>query len=402
MIIDGCLDTPSQTKEEPMVKRFGWWSKEVGAAMAPGVISSVNFGLSTALLPFLMHKGYDLGIAGWIVGVIFLSSLFGNQVGGILKDRCGAKFVAVMAMLVEGVGFIGYGFGDSPTSFFLARVVHGFGFGLGATPAAILLREALRGKSEAEAERGKAHGKTIALLASGVAAFLSPILVDIDRMWFSLLAGVSCILCGLCLAVINRLEPDVLLVHNQTEFTVKQLVEWRSARLSLTGVGPISAYAIFTGIVPIFVGGKVAGLVTAVVLVANGFFGSVVVSLRDKWKDKLVVLASRVATLLSVPFLLFHQGLLTVLTAGILVGFGIRANSSTLYEQDQQNAPPEKKGVSSASFTMASSLVSWLAVSTSGMIVDVGGYAALWWVVAALSVVSIIEGIRKKNTEHRV
>lgn len=375
-----------------MTKFFGWWTASVTKTMTPGIVSSIAFGVSTTLALFLSYKGYPMDTVGVVVGAFFFSSFFGTMIGGYLTDRYGAQTISGYALLLEGLGFIGYGLSSSPKEFFISRLFHGLGYGFGQTPAAILLREALRYHSPATAERGKAYGKTIALLASGVASLLSPYIIQLRPVYFVLLAGISIVCFGICIIVITQLNLGTM--YKPTSFSIKKLVSRKSLRLSLTGMGPIAANAVFLSIVPLFLGGQEAGLTVAVVILANGFCGSLIVRLREKWGDKRVVLLSRMATLFSIPFLLLHQDVITLIIAGIFVGFGIRGNNSTLYEIDQDQASPEKKGTKSSSYTMGGSLISWLAVSSAGMIVHYGGYPSLWWTLAALAIISIIIGAK--------
>jgi MFS family permease len=89
-------------------------------------------------------RGFSLGVAGLVVGVVTGLAVVGAPISGPLIDRLGSRGIAVASLLALGAGFAGLAFADTPPKAFVAAAAAGLGNG-GLQPSQSALVTALVG-----------------------------------------------------------------------------------------------------------------------------------------------------------------------------------------------------------------------------------------------------------------
>jgi MFS family permease len=112
------------------INRFGL-SRELWLVVLGIFLNYVGYG---AVLPFeiiYLHdgRGFSLGIAGLVVGLITGVAVVTAPVAGQLIDRFGARAVATVAGVALAAGYIGLAFARSPALAFVAATIAGAGNG---------------------------------------------------------------------------------------------------------------------------------------------------------------------------------------------------------------------------------------------------------------------------------
>jgi MFS family permease len=102
------------------------WIVEVGV-----FLNMLGYG---AVLPFeiiYLHdgRGFDLGVAGLVVGLVTGIAVVTSPIAGAAIDRVGARATAVAGGLSLAAGYAGLAFADSPPAAFAAAALAGVGNG---------------------------------------------------------------------------------------------------------------------------------------------------------------------------------------------------------------------------------------------------------------------------------
>src|SRR5215475_9575917 len=87
-----------------------------------------------AVMPFeviYLHdgRGFSLGIAGLVVGIVTGLAVVAAPVAGSLIDRIGSRAVAAASLAALGAGFAGLAFSTTPLQAFAAAALAGIGNG---------------------------------------------------------------------------------------------------------------------------------------------------------------------------------------------------------------------------------------------------------------------------------
>src|SRR5919197_71925 len=93
-------------------------------------------------------RGFGLGIAGLVAGVVTGLAVVGAPVSGPLIDRVGSRAIAAVSLLALGAGFAGLAFADTPLKAFVAavsRVSSNLGVGLGGVLGGVVAANGLNG-----------------------------------------------------------------------------------------------------------------------------------------------------------------------------------------------------------------------------------------------------------------
>jgi MFS family permease len=102
------------------------WIVEIGI-----FLNMLGYG---AVLPFeiiYLHdgRGFDLGVAGLVVGLVTGVAVITSPIAGAVIDRIGARVTAVAAGLLLAAGYAGLAFSETPAAAFAAAALAGAGNG---------------------------------------------------------------------------------------------------------------------------------------------------------------------------------------------------------------------------------------------------------------------------------
>ena len=85
----------------------------------------IGTSMSIPFLSIYLHfkVGISLPMTGMIVGVSYLSHIFGGFFGGVLSDRYGRRLVLALSLLCYGITFFGFALGGSLRDPFVITIV---------------------------------------------------------------------------------------------------------------------------------------------------------------------------------------------------------------------------------------------------------------------------------------
>jgi MFS family permease len=174
-------------------------------------------GVSSVLpvLPLLAKTFHiaDAGI-GMLIAGFTLPGIFLTPLGGVLSDRAGRKKVLIPSLMIFALGGLGCFFSDSRTEIILWRIVQG----VGAASLGTLYNTLIGDLCPDEADRLKALGSTMMLVALGGALF--PALGGLMGEW-RLMSPFLLALCAMPLALlvcITELPRPAGSAHNLSSY----------------------------------------------------------------------------------------------------------------------------------------------------------------------------------------
>src|SRR6266545_3820285 len=115
-----------------MIKRISFGlSRELWLVVLGMFLNYLGYG---AVLPFeviYLHdgRGFSLGVAGLVVGLITGAAVLISPLAGPLIDRVGARATATGAGVALAAGYAGLAFAGSPALAFVAAALAGIGNG---------------------------------------------------------------------------------------------------------------------------------------------------------------------------------------------------------------------------------------------------------------------------------
>jgi MFS family permease len=200
-------------------------------------------------------RGFSLGIAGLVVGVVTGLAVVGAPVSGPLIDRIGSRWIAALSLLALGVGFSGLAFADTPAEAFVAAAAAGLGNG-GLQPSQAALVASLVGPELRH--RASAVSRVASNLGIGLGGVLGGVVAAHGLNGFVvlfLINALTYVLYALLLVVGVRegARPEPLPGGYRVVLRDRAFV-----RLAIINVGVIAVgWGVFSWIVPVYARGEI-------------------------------------------------------------------------------------------------------------------------------------------------
>jgi len=110
------------------------WNKSYILVLVISTLSSFSFFMvATILSKYLVGIGTTIVLAGVIVGLFSLTSLFSRPFCGLMADRLNNVHLLLASNILMAVGLIGFAFTENIPLIFFFRVCSGLGFAVGST-----------------------------------------------------------------------------------------------------------------------------------------------------------------------------------------------------------------------------------------------------------------------------
>jgi MFS family permease len=200
-------------------------------------------------------RGFSLGIAGLVVGVVTGFAVVGAPVSGPLIDRIGSRWIAAVSLLALGAGFAGLAFADTPAEAFAAAAAAGLGNG-GLQPSQSALVASLVGPELRH--RASAVSRVASNLGIGLGGVLGGVVAAHGLNGFVvlfLINALTYVLYALLLVVGVRegARPESLPGGYRVVLRDRPFV-----RLAIINVGVIAVgWGVFSWIVPAYARGEI-------------------------------------------------------------------------------------------------------------------------------------------------
>jgi len=110
------------------------WNKQYILVLLISTLGSFSFFMVVTILSkYLTGIGITISLAGVIVGLFSLTSLFSRPFCGLMADRLNNVWLLVASNILMAIGLVGFAFTTNVTLIFLFRIFSGLGFAVGST-----------------------------------------------------------------------------------------------------------------------------------------------------------------------------------------------------------------------------------------------------------------------------
>jgi len=314
-------------------------------------------------------RGFGLGVAGLVVGVVTGLAVVAAPLAGPAIDRVGARATAAGAGIALAAGYAGLGFAHTPAQAFAAAVAAGIGNGallpsqsaLLATLVPADLRHRATAVSRVAANLGVGLGAAIGglIAAHGVNGFAALFLAN--AVTYVLYVGI------LVTAVREEERPPP--VPGGYRFVLR---DRPFVRLALTNIAMIAVgWGVFTWIVPVYAGSElgVGPRLIGLLLLANActvVLAQIPVTRRVEGRRRTVTMAIAALMFVVACALVVGAGLAgprgayaALLAAAIIVGVGECFHTTVLMPLVAELAPAALRG----RYMAATGLSWWLGLA---------------------------------------
>ena len=110
------------------------WNKQYILVLLISTLSSFSFFMVVTILSkYLTGIGITITLAGVIVGLFSLTSLFSRPFCGLMADRLNNVWLLVVSNVLMSIGLLGFAFTTNVALIFVFRILSGLGFAVGST-----------------------------------------------------------------------------------------------------------------------------------------------------------------------------------------------------------------------------------------------------------------------------
>ncbi|WNC14217.1 MFS transporter [Brevibacillus brevis] len=361
------------------------WTKTFIQMMAGMLILFTGFYLLLPTFPlFIKELGGSDAHVGLAAGVFTLTAVvFRPFVGGLL-DRYGRRPFMLWGMVFFAVSMYLYDWVGSIAVMLALRVLHGASWAFSTTAVSTSVTDIIP-----TTRRGEGMGWF------GMAMTLAMAIGPMLGVWVlqnSSFHGLFLLATALSVAAL------ILVFATKTPFTPKAGA--KKMGIFEKALWPVTvslfflavAYGGITTFVPLFaasiqINSGTFFLVYALALtLARPFAGK----LSDRLGEANVIVPSLVLTVASLLVLSFANGLFGVIVAALLYGLGFGSAQPALQAANLRLAPPEKRGVATASFMTAFDLGIGAGSIALGWVSQYTGYGVLFTVCAVSVAISAL------------
>jgi MFS family permease len=299
-------------------------------------------------------RGFSLGIAGLVVGVVTGLAVVGAPVSGPLIDRIGSRWIAAVSLLALGAGFAGLAFADTPAEAFAAAAAAGLGNG-GLQPSQSALVASLVGPELRH--RASAVSRVASNLGVGLGGVLGGVVAARGLNGFVvlfLINALTYVLYALLLVVGVRegARPEQLPGGYRVVFRDRPFV-----RLAIVNVGVIAVgWGVFSWIVPAYARGEI-GVSTRLIgfmVLANAItvvLAQIPAARLAEGRRRVVTMALGAATFVVASLIVVGAGLVDVriaaaalLVSAVVVALGECLHTTVLMPLVADLAPAALRG----------------------------------------------------------
>lgn len=185
----------------PLVKDVRELPRSSRRLLLLSLVNNLGTGLIMPFLVVFVHevRGLDVTVATTALAVFSGGAVVGAPLAGWLVDRKGARPVAVLSMLVQGVGYAGYAFADSAATFATTAAVAGLGVGGLAAWYTLLAQSAPEGMASTVFGLSYSSGNVAMGLGGVAAAAVVSVARPVTFQILYLADAASCVLVALLL-----------------------------------------------------------------------------------------------------------------------------------------------------------------------------------------------------------
>lgn len=359
------------------------WTKPFIMMTLAMLLLFTGFYLTLPTMPlFVQELGGSEAQVGLAAGVFTLTAVLFRPIVGGLLDRYGRRSFMIGGLLLFVLSMYLYDWVGAIAVLFALRALHGAGWALSTTAVSTSIADVIPVSRRGEGMGWFGLAMTIAMAIGPLLGVWALESGSFHRLFLlaTLLSGAA-----LLLAAVTRLP-----VHAATGPRKIVLFEKSVVPINIALFFAAVSYGGITTFLPLF-GPSIEvnpGTFFLVYAVALTIVRPMAGKLSDRFGETCVILPALVVTVLSLAVLSLSNGLAGVIAAAVLYGIGFGSAQPALQAANLRMAPPDKRGVASASFMTAFDLGIGLGSIALGWVSQYAGYEVLFAVCAASVAVS--------------
>ncbi|WP_028610092.1 MFS transporter [Paenibacillus harenae] len=361
------------------------WTKSFIQMTLGMLVLFTGFYLLLPTLPlFIKDMGGTESQVGLAAGAFTLTAVVFRPVIGGLLDRYGRRPFIIGGLLLFVLSMYLYNWVSTIAVLLALRVLHGASWALSTTAVSTSITDIIPATRRGEGMGWFGMAMTVAM-AIGPALGIAVLGDGAYHSLFWLATGLS--FAALLLVYLTPV-PE----HPKPESRKIVLFEKSVFPLTVALFFLSVAYGGITTFLPLF-GASIQvnpGTFFFVYALALTLARPIAGKLSDRLGEANVILPGLIVTVLSLVVLSFSEGLVGVVVAAVLYGIGFGSAQPALQAANLRLAPPDKRGVASASFMTAFDLGIGLGSIILGWVSQYTGYKVLFIVCAGSVLVSAI------------
>ena len=371
------------------------WNRCYILVLLVTTLSAFSFYTNQTILSKYLKESMNVSItlAGTIVGLFSLTSLFARPFCGILSDRYNKVRLLILSNALMTVGLLGFAWAESVPLFIAMRIINGIGFAVGSTAQVALCTDYIPKSRMGE---GIGYMGLTMVLASAAAPGLGIAIANGIGMKYVFLVSAAMPLLGTLLLLwmphTAQKKP-----REKTAIRFSDILEWRAWPYSLCGGmfslinGIINAYivlfadAMSIGDISLYF--TVYSIVLFIIRPLSG-------KLMDRRGIRLTVLPAMLLTALSMLLLSWSTSLVTILVSAVVRAVGQGTAQPSLQAGCINYIGRERSGVATSTYYLFGDVGQGLGPMIGGVVLQrlpgVSGYQSLYWACAGLLVIGFV------------
>lgn len=374
------------------------WSPSYLLLSAVNLFAWLSYNMITPVLAeYSLSIGASLSLAGVIVGLFAMASLFSRPLSGMLSDRLNRKNLNLVFTGVMALSLLVYALVDVVWVLLVFRAVHGVAFGISSTASLAIVSDVVPESRLAEGINYYGLSQILAVaLGPGLGVWMA------DRFGYR-----TCLLCGAFLVVAaavaaalvpypGHLRPPRKSAPRKPQYFERSVLPLSIVYCSYTIInGVVSAYLVALAAERGIAGASWHFTVNAVVLFLVRLLGGTRGN-RGSLSRKLYFSAA--CFLASMLFVGFAHSLWPLLAAGALKAVGQGVGMPAVQTAALQSVPRDRRGVAGSTIYIGGDLGQTIGSVAGGYTAQQVGYGAMHILSAApLLLASALYAVQSKR-----
>lgn len=376
------------------------WTKPFIVMTVAMLVLFTGFYLLLPTMPlYIKSLGGTESQVGLVAGVFTLTAVVFRPIVGGLLDRYGRRpfMIAGLLLFVLSMGL--YPWASAFALLLALRVLHGASWALSTTAVSTSITDIIPASRRGEGMGWFGMAMTVAMAIGPTVGVWALDGGEYSRL-FGIATGLSAV--AFLLAISARIPKHPRSSSRKIVLFERSVLPLTAALFFLS-----VAYGGITTFLPLF-GESIrvnSGTFFLVYALALTLARPVAGKLSDRFGEAVVIVPGLIVTVLSLAVLSFSTNLAGVVVAAVLYGIGFGSAQPALQAANLRLAPPERRGVASASFMTAFDLGIGLGSIVLGWVSQYTGYETLFLVcagsvlVSAAIFVSLVRGRLAKRRE---
>ena len=371
------------------------WNRSYILVLLVSTLSSFSFYMvSTILSKYLVSLGATISLAGVIVGLFSITSLFCRPFCGLMADRLNNIRLLIWSNLLMAIGLLGFAITDNMALIILFRICNGVGFAISGTVQVALIVHFIPAHRTGE---GIGYIGISQLIGSACAPAFGMMITQAFsmRLTFITAAALSLSTCVLLL-FLKDLQPDKPAVPPK-KISLRDILEPRALPFTL----PYSTFSFVNGVIASYLvmyaderGIGSISIYFTVYAVVLFLVRPISGKLMDRKGIRCTVFPGMILTALSMFLLGRSSSLWMILATGLLRAIGQGAAQPSLQAGCINRVGREKSGVATSTYYLGGDIGQGIGPMIGGMILSqiagLQGYQAIFTLCGCLNLLALV------------